>query len=550
MSAPKTKSAPANGAKKTKDTVVSNGTPADAGADVSSKASTQHVGRPDKAAYDAEQEKIRGEIDAVQVKLSAVKEKISLVTKSGKGNDRRNALRAELDTLRGTQSGNKLARSKIIDQLKALQDGIQKKTKALQAARGKTGFRTVAEVDAHIRQHGCMVVSITYYRNLDKQVESGNMKLADEKRALQEITQSKRARKTVEGFQAETESIEADQAAADELRKQLDDPESKKISERYDAIKAELDDLKKESDEVYAGLNKLFDERNALQSQFDSFVNQRRDSSKRFREANDQYYAKVAEDRARRAERERAQRAAEEEEKKKALAERLREEAAEPAYQVQIEDCQTLIDHFSGKSSGPPAVSTSTPAEVAGEPKLDIRKVEAGPEGVIVRKKKGEDEPSYFVGKGKSKGKKGGQKANGSAAAEHAAPASTNVNVSLPILSALLSLSIPPPASSTDIPRVVEDLKTKKAWFEANQARATADAVAKAEKEIARLTKSKGEPKDAAASPTDVVPPNGAGENPAEPAPTPQAVDLPSTTLPSDEVVEKLENVEEDAEEA
>jgi len=38
------------------------------------------------------------------------------------------------------------------------------------------------------------------------------------------------------------------------------------------------------------------------------------------------------------------------------------------------------------------------------------------------------------------------------------------------------------------VPRVVEDLKTKKAWFEANQARVTAENVKKAESEIQRLT--------------------------------------------------------------
>jgi len=42
--------------------------------------------------------------------------------------------------------------------------------------------------------------------------------------------------------------------------------------------------------------------------------------------------------------------------------------------------------------------------------------------------------------------------------------------------------------------RVVEDLKTKKAWFEANQACMTAEAMAKAEAEIQRLTKGKEGP--------------------------------------------------------
>ena len=56
-----------------------------------------------------------------------MKEKISLVTRGGQGNEKRNALRAQLDELRSQQSGNKTSRSKIFEQIKTLQDGIQKK---------------------------------------------------------------------------------------------------------------------------------------------------------------------------------------------------------------------------------------------------------------------------------------------------------------------------------------------------------------------------------------------------------------------------------------
>jgi hypothetical protein len=321
-------------------------------------------------------------------------------------------------------------------------------------------------------------------------VDAGSLKLADEKRALQEINQTKRIRRTVEGFQAESDAIDADRAAVEELKKQLDDPESKAVSERYDNIKAELDEIKKEEDELYANRSQLFEERNTLQQQVDALFLERRESTTRFREANDRFYAKLNEDRARRAERRRAQKEAEEEEKRQARVIKLREEASQPAFQVQIEDCQTLIDYFSGKSST--AVVSSAKAGFA-EPTQEIRQVEAAPDGFVPRKKKGDEEQAFFVGgKGKSKSKKG-NKADASAPPVEATPSSSNVNVPFGTLSALLSLSIPPPSSQADVARVVEDLKTKKAWFEANQARMTAEAIAKAEAEIQRLTKGKGD---------------------------------------------------------
>ncbi|KAJ7498916.1 hypothetical protein FB451DRAFT_1427452, partial [Mycena latifolia] len=478
---PKSKQAPANGAAAKGKAPSTNGTTTPVSTvdkkDTSDAAPATAAGRPDKKLFDAEQDRIKTEIDALQVKLasSAVRDKISLATKSGPGNDRRNALRAELDTIRGQQSNSKTSRTKVREQLDALQEGIQKKVKDLQAAKSKITFKTVAEVDAHIKQ-------------LERQVESGTMKLVDEKRALQEISAQKRNRRTVESFQAEQETIDKDRSAADELRKQLADPVAQAASDRYEEIKKELDELKKEGDEAYAGRSKLFEERDNIQAELTTLYNEKRESSQRFRDSNDRYWAKVNEDRARRAERLRAQRAAEELQKKQERAERILEEAEQPAFQAQIEDCQTLIDYFSGKSSGTvtfKSASLMEKADVAGVPKLDIRKVEAAPDGVVVRKKKGEDEDAYFVGsKGKGKGKKAPAKA---AESPDAAPTATQLNVPLPTLSALLTLSIPPPASNTDVPRVVQDLKTKKEWFEANQARVTAENVAKAQAEIKSL---------------------------------------------------------------
>jgi len=474
------------------------------------------VGRPDKKVFDAEQDKIKASIDALQVKLSAVRDKISLATKSGPGNDRRTALRTELDSIRGQQANNKTSRSKIQEQVKALNDGIQKKIKDLQAAKSKTTFKTVAEVDAHIK-------------HLERQVESGSMKLVDEKRALQEITVQKRNRRTVESFQSDQEAIERDRSAVEELRKQLDDPVAKAASERFDTIKAELDEMKKEGDAAYASRSELFKERDDIQAELNALFNEKRESSQKFRDSNDRYWAKVNEDRAKRAERLRAQRAAEELQKKQERAERIREEAEMPAFQAQIEDCQTLIDYFSGKSSGTVTFKTAslTPkADVAGVPKLEIRKVEAAPEGLVARKKKGEDEDAYFVGgKGKGKGKKAPAKA---ADSSDAPPSATQLNVPLPTLSALLSLSIPPPASNVDVPRVIEDLKTKKEWFEANQARVTAENIAKAEAEIKNL--------NAAAKESKLEEANGGAASPS------QIADSPA---PSEQVADKVETAEE-----
>jgi hypothetical protein len=301
-----------------------------------------------------------------------------------------------------------------------------------------------------------------------------------------------------------------------------DDPESKAISERYEAIKTELDTLKAESDEIFANRNKLFEEEKALVVQLDDAWTQKKESMRLHREAGDRYFKKVQEERQKKAERYAAQRAAAEEEKRKEIALRIREEAEAPAYQTQIEDCQTLIDFLSLKAGGGSS-SVSTPSapavrsEIAGIPKLETRTIENNADILVARKKKGEEEDNYFVG-GKGK-KKGGGKATNGAASSGPAP-ETKFNLPLATLSALLSLSIPPPSSHGGISRTIEDLKTKKAWFEANQARVTAENIAKADVEIKRIDTTSKSSQSAVVSAVD----GQANEEPAETLETPVPV--------------------------
>lgn len=93
------------------------------------------------------------------------------------------------------------------------------------------------------------------------------MKLVDEKKALQEVSNLKRTRKQLESSGSVDDAISADKAKIDELRKQLDDPESRKVSDRFDELKRELDGLREEGNKAYEERGKLFDERNALSAQ-------------------------------------------------------------------------------------------------------------------------------------------------------------------------------------------------------------------------------------------------------------------------------------------
>ena len=76
----------------------------------------------------------------------------------------------------------------------------------------------------------------------------------------------------------------------------------------------------------------------------DEVHGRRKDASSKYKEAQDVYWNKVTEERARKAEKFKADRKASDDAKRLETATRLREEAKIPAFGSQIEDCQTIID--------------------------------------------------------------------------------------------------------------------------------------------------------------------------------------------------------------
>lgn len=76
---------------------------------------------------------------------SAVKEKINLA-KGESGNDRKSEIRRELDEIRWQQSDGALNRGEVLDQLKALQEGIKKKVRQVYHV-GSTGFSWACATD-------------------------------------------------------------------------------------------------------------------------------------------------------------------------------------------------------------------------------------------------------------------------------------------------------------------------------------------------------------------------------------------------------------------
>ena len=67
-------------------------------------------------------------------------------------------------------------------------------------------------------------------------------------------------RAVVESLKADSDAIDVDHAAFEEVKKQLNDPEAKAIPECY-VIKPQLNEIKEEEDKLYANRSQLFKRR-------------------------------------------------------------------------------------------------------------------------------------------------------------------------------------------------------------------------------------------------------------------------------------------------
>ncbi|KAJ9092711.1 hypothetical protein QFC19_008636 [Naganishia cerealis] len=489
--------------------------PSPAAAKADKPAAASKLSKPDQSAYHQEQDDLNKEIDGVKAQLNDVRSKLALLHAPQSENDRRSVIKAELDQLQAQQRDAKGDRTKLFDQLKRLQDSIATKVKDVNQQKSKLPVKNRDEAEQRIAQ-------------LDKQIESGTLKLIDEKKSLNEISLLRRSLTSLTKLTTLEESIASDRSQVDDLKKTLDDPESKRVQARWDELKKEMDGLREEGRKAWDERNGLFEKRNELQKQMDDLYTKKKEANQKNRDAQDAYYAKIREDQKAKQERFRAEKAAEESIRREQEIARLREEAKLPAFEREIEDCGVLIGWFNGKfgnkvpethaGAAAAAAGADEARILAGVKELNLRKVEDEPVGSVLKKNADEEDPwASLAGSGGKKGKKGGKKGaatNGSSgvatpdssAPSSATPTNANASINLPfaLLTAILNLSIPPPANASDVQRCIADLEHKKAWFEANQKKKTEEEVQRVEALIKKMQK-KGEKNGASSSPAPEV---------------------------------------------
>lgn len=366
---------------------------------------------------------------------------------------RRQELIAQANEIRQKQGAGKNARTSKLDQIKRLDEQLRSRINEQKIARSKAAFKSIAELDRQVDR-------------LEAQVNSGTMKIVDEKKALAEISSLRKQRKNFAQFEEAEKQITDLKAKIKEIKDSMEDPEAKALSEQYTKIQAELDKIKAESDEAYKNLSSLRDERTRLQAE-------QQEKFQAIRKIKDEYWqqrkaAQAYEREAREKARER--RKAEQEryarERKKADAERMLAEASEPAYLEEIRRANALLlflDPSSAKTEKAPLLANRGLGAQA-ERKVDDSNIQGTR---LPSKKDRDDEYLPAVKKGK-KGKKGGAAASAAAASEGG-----KFNCPPSVVEDCAFMGIDPPMSAADVPAVTEKVKAKLAHWQENQAAET-----------------------------------------------------------------------------
>ncbi|KAK5998625.1 hypothetical protein PT974_01006 [Cladobotryum mycophilum] len=439
-------------------------------AETSAATTSARPAKPDENLFKEELTKAEKEHKASMDKFNAIKAKID-IAQPNKNKDqpsptqkRRQELIAQASEIRQKQAGSKNARTSKLDQIKRLDEQLRNRITEQKTAKAKVPYKSVEDIDRQIA-------------SLEQQVNSGTMKLVDEKKALTEVSSLRKVRKNFGQFDDAQKQIDDLKAKIKEIKDTMEDPEQKALSEQYNKIQAELDAIKAEQDEAYKGLSSLRDERTRLQAE-------QQEKFSAIRKLKDDYYsAKKAfqsferEAREKARERQRAERERFIQEKKKAEAERVLSEASDPAYLEEIRRANSLLqflDPTHKNEKGPLLADTGLGAQAT-------RTVdESGLKGTkLVRKEDREDEYLPAKGKGK-KGKKGGVSAS---------VALKGFNCPPSVVEDCSFLDVDPPMSSADVPAIIEKVKAKLDTWKNDQAAQTQRNIEKAKKKLEELEK-------------------------------------------------------------
>ncbi|KAI7901718.1 uncharacterized protein BX663DRAFT_513809 [Cokeromyces recurvatus] len=425
-----------------------------------------HVKKPNKEEHKKTIEAINANIERIQKQYNVMKEKIAKLPPK-QDNTRREEILNELAEIRDKQAELKKTRKAVHDQLDAINESIRKKVSSIKGFQSRIPYKTTEEVDIRIAE-------------LERKIEAG-VRIVEEKKMLQEITLLKRNRLSVEDVDAQQTAIDREREIYNELKKNIDESEAKRLSDRYEQLDAEFKKLNIEQNKQREARNKLYEERNQFKKQLDDEYNKLRSTRDEYRKNNNEYFDFLNKLKEYKREQEQLRKQQEEMEKRQEALKQELELASLPAFESEIALCDNLAIFLEGF--------------LISDNKSNANSDEAHPnvtdnafEGMVIKKR---DDENFFVGKPIKKKQQKNK--------ETKEKKDDSLKIPLATMEAFFDIKVTVPTKVSEIPATLKKLKERKAYYIAEQPKITELNKKKAIERIAAIEKEEEEKKKAEA---------------------------------------------------
>lgn len=456
--------------------------------------------KPDEALFNENLAKADKEHSQVMAQFNAIKQKIELAIPNRNSENptskRRKELLDQIKEVTTKQGAGKKSRSTKQEELDRLEAQVKSKQKAqdleigrpfakICGDRGINGDKLTGNLGEKLN-HVLQTAQASY--------DTQTLRLVEERTTVQHMNSLNGLIKQYVRYQ---ESIDALQVKIKEIKDGMNDPEAKELSETYTKLQTELDGIKAVQGEASKNLDSLFKERAELQKQQKEKWEAKKKLQDEYHQQRKAFQKYENEQKQKMRERRKAEQDRINKERNLARAQKMLDEASDPAYLDEIRRANSLLQYYDPSFVAEKApLQPNTNLQAQAERKVDGSDLK----GVKVLSKKDRDEDLFPAQKKGKKGKK-----------HNAAAAKSTFNCPPSVLEDCAYIGIDPPMSAEEVPGVIEKVKAKLDHWKADQAVQTQKNIEKAKKEIEKIEAEEAKEKDGKRPSSGTATPNGNG---------------------------------------
>jgi len=398
------------------------------------------VPRPNRNEVLAAEALLKDDIQAMDSKIQAVNKKTKDATDARNGqNDGAGAAKAEMKRLKAARETLIRERQEIFSCRDAAKANLDAKMNERRDLRAQTKYKSVDEIDKKISE-------------LNHLQHTTSMPLAQEKALLKEIDELKKSKKLVAAHASVGASIDDQRKTAEDFGSQIADKNM------------QLEVIKKQMDEHFAILNKIFDkkkdsiipsllkERDDLRAQKKIKQDEIQVLWDEFKQKNVAWKENQNEWKVYKISRDKAFEEERREQREKLRLEREEEYAKKIPYEEEMQLCDYLLGYLTTSFLNSPATDSSSETQSNESNNTASSKVFEGMQ--VVGKSDKSENYLALGGKKKKGGKKGPKRIK-----------NDKIVLSIDTIETFSLLKLEPPATLTSVPSTVEALKAKKQYF-------------------------------------------------------------------------------------